>query len=124
MANKTVSVNNLNTAIKAELNEFYKLTDEGMKKAVNTTANETRKTTRDNSPVLTGAYRKGWNTKQGKGGRLGYSRIVYNGPEYRLTHLLQKGHGGPHPARAFPHIPSDEETEKLLIRHLREEIEG
>lgn len=29
---------------------------------------------------------------------------IHNKAKPGLTHLLEKGHGGPHPARAHPHI--------------------
>ena len=51
-------------------------------------------------------------------GRGGYGRTVYNRKRYMIAHLLQNGHGGPRPARAFPHIPSDDETEKLFMEEM------
>lgn len=35
----------------------------------------------------TGDYSKGWKVK-----KVGHKRYVWNPPEYRLTHLLEKGH--------------------------------
>lgn len=122
MANKTISVNQFAAEMRLTMTEISKLTMEAHKNAVNVTTNTTLKATRDRSPVKTGKYKRGWNSRGLQGGTVNYGRIVYNGPKYMLTHLLQHGHGGPHPARAFPHIPSDDETEKIYIENLRKEI--
>lgn len=122
MASKTVSPDGLQLEMKLTMAEISKLTAEAHKNAVNATANATLKATKDRSPVKTGKYKRGWNSKGINGGTTDYGRVVYNGPKYMLTHLLQNGHRGPHPARAFPHIPSDDETEKIYIENLRKEI--
>lgn len=122
MADKTISVNQFAAEMKLTMAEISKLTMEAHKKAVNATSTATLRTTKDKSPVRTGKYKRGWNSRGLQGNTMNYGRVVYNGPKYMLTHLLQNGHRGPHPARAFPHIPSDDETERLYIENLRKEI--
>lgn len=39
-----------------------------------------------------GDYRKGWRLKRDYSGRRGVIFIVHNATDYRLTHLLEKGH--------------------------------
>lgn len=72
-----------------------------------------------------GRYRKGWRVTQKKSGVV----YVHNATDYRLTHLLEKGHVTylhgvrVKDARAFPHISVaeqrvQEEFPKLLKRHI------
>ena len=60
-----------------------------------------------------GKYNRGWSSKPQEGhsgGRYFYSYVVYNKDQYRLTHLLEKGHNVPNNKRgrqraaAYPHI--------------------
>ena len=125
MANKTVSVDKFESAVKACLDDYLKVTDEGQDRAVKKTAMELKNKTRDRAPRKTGEYRSHFSQKETDKRFLHHSRTIYvTKPEYRLTHLLEHGHRGPHPAKAYPHFPQDGETEALLLQHLREEIEG
>lgn len=122
--NYVVSVDKFEAAMKMALGEIVKVTDEAQRKAVQTTATQVKKNAQSNAPVLTGDYKRHWSQTEDDKGYLRAHRTVYvRSPEYRLTHLLQNGHRGPHPARAFPHIPQDDETEELFIKNLRTEIE-
>lgn len=77
------------------------------------------------SPKRTGKYGKGWTYK--KSGRTDSILFtVYNKPEYRLTHLLEKGHakrnGGRVSARV--HIaPAEQKHLDAYIRKVRKAIE-
>lgn len=67
--------------------ELEKLADEEFAEVAKNTRDELRST----SPKLTGDYAAGWAVKKESG--VGVSNyIVYNKPEYRLTHLLENGH--------------------------------
>lgn len=123
MADITISSDKFSSTMKLTLQEVAKVTGEALKNAVNTTTNETLRKTKANAPVLTGAYKRAWKSKGAQANTMQYNRTVYNSPEYSLTHLLQNGHRGPHPARAYPHIPQDDETEELFIKNLKAEIE-
>lgn len=110
-------------AIRRALNDTKDLTEKALQKAVDQTAKETVVKIKGKSPVKTGEYRRGWKSKITlRPGRGGYGRTVHNSTCYRLTHLLQHGHGGPRPAGPHPHIPSDEETEKLFEQNLEKEM--
>lgn len=123
MASIKIKVEGLERAVKDVLNETKELTDNALVAAADKTAKETIAKIKGKSPTKTGKYAKGWTSKvttQNARGR--YGRTVYNRPRYRLAHLLQNGHGGPRPARAHPHIPTDEETEALFEKNLESEI--
>lgn len=78
----------------------------------------------DPTPKLTGDYRKSWRlTKQGK---RRVKVIVHSKDEYRLTHLLEKGHamknGGRAPA--YPHIgPAEQRGVDKFLQGVERVIE-
>lgn len=78
---------------------------------------------RTKSPVgATGDYAKGWRVK-----KVGTKRIVHNATEYRLTHLLEKGHATRDGGRttAQPHIkPVENELAIEFEREIRKKIES
>lgn len=120
-----VSSRNFQDVIMKALEDTRTLTNEALKAAIDQTAKQTVSKTKENAPTKTGAYKRAWTSKiTVKSGRGRYGRTVYcKAPHYRLTHLLQNGHGGPRAAKAYPHIPSDEETEELFARNLESEME-
>lgn len=71
----------------------------------------------------TGEYQKGWSILNRKD-RKGLRRLtVRNKNKAPLVHLLEFGHGGPFPARAYPHVRSTElEYLKKLYEELRREL--
>ena len=118
-----VSADGLADAVNKALQEAKELTDEAVQNSVDKTAKEVVARTKGAAPVRKGRYKRGWTSKVTKQtGRGTYGRTVHNGPRYMLAHLLQNGHGGPRPARAIPHIPSDEETESIFIKNLESEM--
>lgn len=118
-----VSPKGFQDAVTKALEDARMITDEAMTAAVEKTTKETLSKIRGAAPVKTGKYKKGWTSKvTTQKGRGRYGRTVYNGPRYRLAHLLQNGHGGPHAAGPHPHIPSDEETEDLFTKNLESEM--
>lgn len=74
---------------------------------------------------ITGEYRQGWKQKTEGSDLEGYVSTVYNADKPGLAHLIEKGHGGPHPAGAHPHIaPAYEEGVKVFEAELRKEVSG
>lgn len=72
---------------------------------------------------ITGAYRAGWRMKTDGSALSGYVATVYNADRPGLAHLIEKGHGGPHPAGAHPHIaPAYEEGVKVFESALKEAL--
>lgn len=118
-----VSIDGFGDAIRSALDETKRLTEDALIASADKTAKETVKKIKGAAPSKTGKYGKGWTSKvTTQAGRGRYGRTVYNGPRYMLAHLLQNGHGGPRPARAHPHIPSDEETEELFKKNFESEM--
>ena len=123
MADVKIGMDGLEKAIKDALEETKELTEDALITATDKTAKETVKKIKTNAPARTGSYKKGWSSKTTtQAGRGRYGRTVYNRTRYMLAHLLQNGHGGPRPARAIPHIPSDEETGDLFEKNLESEM--
>lgn len=115
------------------LGDFRDLTSEGMTKAVDATAKEAVRVTKARSRSRTGRYRKNWTHKVTDKKYASYARTVYNSKRYQLTHLLEKGHAiegymkyrtSKRRTRAFPHIMTEEEAEKILQANLEKEMTG
>ena len=72
---------------------------------------------------VTGVYQKGWNTLKRKD-KNGLRRVtVRNKNKAPLVHLLEFGHGGPFPARAYPHVsPTELKYQRKLYEKLRSEL--
>lgn len=122
MSGSRIKAENLSNEIKKSLNETKTWTEESLKRAIDATAKETVSKIRGKAPVKTGKYAGGWTSKAENRKRKSYARIAYQRKSPQLTHLLQNGHGGPMPAPAHPHIPSDDETEKLFEKNMEREM--
>lgn len=67
-------------------------------------------------------YYKGWRTK-----KVGNSQVIHNATNYRLTHLLEKGHVNRDGSRtgAFPHIaPVEEQAVKEFTERVEKAIKS
>ena len=127
-----VTINNLDEAIKAELEnynvEVVKATNESIREA----AKEATKILKNGGPyqARTGAYQKDWVAKQRERTNSvvtvgGYT--VYNKEHYQLTHLLEYGHqsrnGGR--VRAFSHIASvNEQAGEMVAQKIKRKLRG
>lgn len=125
-----VSIDDLAAEIVKELANYSETVTEGVKKAVDVVAKECneeiKKNVRFNEP--TGKYVKAFRIKNAYDGKYNKGKVwhVANG-QYRLTHLLEKGHAltGGGRSRAFPHIKFGEELAKKRMEELtREAIEN
>ena len=106
-------------------------THENVKAAVDATAKEAVKTTKDRSPVRTGAYKKTWTSKVTDNHAVFYGRTVHNSKHYQLTHLLENGHNiagymayrtKKTRTKATPHIMTDDEVERVFTEKLEKEL--
>lgn len=112
------------------LSNFSEEVTTGVKRAVDTVAKEVNEEikSRVTFDEPTGKYVKAFKIKNVYEGRYNKGKTWHvSGGEYRLTHLLEKGHakvsGGR--TRAFPHIIYGEELAKRRMEELaREAIEN
>lgn len=119
-----VSADELEKAAQDVLTDFGRRTRENVIAAVDKTASQVMRKTKSGSPTKTGKYKAGWASRVTEQSNVQYQKTVYNKDRYRITHLLEKGHGGPHPAGPHPHIVKDEETQRIFEENLRKEIES
>lgn len=129
------SIDGLESVVMKVLKEYG---DEGAVKvsdAVEAEAEKVRKDIRQNiaSSGISSKhtkYKRGWQIKKASG-KLGITQCtIYNGPEYRITHLLEKGHvsknqyGGPYGSvKAYPHIAkATENMEPDLLKKIKDAL--
>lgn len=119
-----VSIAQFADAISKELSEFREEKIGNMKKIIDDVAKETTSDLKQTSPKRTGEYAKHWANKTVTESALKKNRVVYNrNPEYRLTHLLEKGHAkrGGGRVSAIPHIePAYEKADKEIERRIKQ----
>jgi len=133
MSNKIVRIDDLDEAIRAEIEAMNAKAISNCNKAAEKAANEAVKELKASSPVRAdgynrkyppGSYAKSW-TKTKESNVLGVTGYtVHNKKHYQLTHLLEFGHiiaGTGKRSKAFPHIgDANNRASKLFI----EEVEG
>lgn len=77
----------------AQLNSFESNVREGVKKAVDETMNEMVRETRSTAQSRTGRYKRKISATVGENTLMKYSKVWHvKNPDYRLAHLLDKGH--------------------------------
>ena len=120
MARK-VTIDGLADAVMKELDEYSKVIDEDMRKAVSKAGQTVRKEISANAPKRNGDYAKSWSTKKTRQTSRSLEVTVYSRNRYQLAHLLEHGHakrnGGR--TRAQVHIAPAEQNG---IRQLEEDI--
>ncbi len=120
MARK-VTIDGLADAVMKELDEYSKVIDEDMRKAVSKAGQTVRKEISANAPKRHGDYAKSWSTKKTRQTSRSLEVTVYSRNRYQLAHLLEHGHakrnGGR--TRAQVHIAPAEQNG---IRQLEEDI--
>ena len=118
---KKVSIDGLADAVMKELDEYSKVIDEDMRKAVSKAGQTVRKEISANAPKRHGDYAKSWSTKKTRQTSRSLEVTVYSRNRYQLAHLLEHGHakrnGGR--TRAQVHIAPAEQNG---IRQLEEDI--
>lgn len=113
--------------VMSELNAYNQEVSEGLKKEVKQAAKECKKEIQQNSPVLTGSYKKGWQNKVAYENREDIRVIVRNRTDYQLTHLLEYGHAkaGGGRVEGKPHIrPAEQHAERKLLEKVKVVIKG
>ena len=113
---RKVSPARFSESIVEELEDYVAEEQDDIRAAIEKGADTARSELAQTSPKRTGLYAKGWR-KHSDIAITGYTATVYHvAPGYRLTHLLEKGHGGPHgPAAPHPHIAKAAEHGKQAM---------
>ena len=120
-----ISVSDLARAVNEAMSEYRDLTEQTLKSAVTEVAKETKDIAKENSPSLSGRYKKGWATKKTTDASGQISVTVYNRARPGLTHLLEKGHAkrGGGRVSGVPHIaPAEEHAVSELEARIRREL--
>ena len=119
-----IDIDGLAAEVMRELEKYQDTTYEAMEKAVKETEKETVEELKDTSPKQTGDYAKNWGAKKNVefsgSSRFGMTVCVKK-PEYRLTHLLEKGHQSRNGGRV-PGQPHIKKAEEHAIKKLEERI--
>lgn len=117
-------VTDIDVAISQILEEYHQSITDGMREAIVVIAENAKKRIKNDSPVKSGAYKKGWNV-QTDPSRISVGAIVHNRTRYQLAHLLEHGHGGPVHARAIVHIaPAEQEAIKEFEKAVERIAQG
>ena len=121
------TIDGLADAIAKELSEYSQDVTDGLKKSVKQVAKECKDEIVQNSPALTGSYKKGWGTKINYEASDDIRVTVRNKTDYQLTHLLEYGHAMPTGGRVEgkPHIrPAEENAAEKLMQKVKVVVKG
>ena len=124
-SNQTVSVENLSSAGRRQLEEYCSFTADEVKQIVGEVGESVKKEIMENAPVDTGAYRKSWRVTKESETATSMSVVVHSEKRYRLTHLLEKGHakrGGGRVAAKVHIAPAEANAEKQLIEKVERSL--
>lgn len=122
-----VSINNLADAVAKELTEYSQDVTDGLKKEIKSVAKECKVEIQNNSPKLTGSYRKGWRDQVEFENREDIRVVVRNKTDYQFTHLIENGHAkvGGGRVEGKPHIgPAEKNAEKKLLQKVKVVVKG
>ncbi|WP_206424705.1 HK97 gp10 family phage protein [Gordonibacter sp. Marseille-P4307] len=119
MSEREIGISDLGDALEIVFSEYMddvrKATERDVRAAAKLTADELKQT----SPKKTGEYAAGWGVQVKRPHSGSTVAVVKNRKKPGLTHLLEKGHGGPAPAPAHPHIePAAERGMAELARRM------
>ena len=126
MSNTRVNIDGLASAVMEGLENYAKLSTEGMKESVKKSAKLCKSEISANAPTGTGAYKKSWTTKTTGESSNSLQVTVYSKRPWQ-PHLLEHGHAkrGGGRVSARPHIAAAEEkAEKQLEQDIRKALEG
>jgi hypothetical protein len=122
---KSVTIDNLSAEIALAVKEYTEDVSEAIEAELGATSKAVLNDVKSNSPVDTGAYRKGWRVKReaSSSGKVRY--IVYQKSKPQLAHLLEFGHakasggrveGRPHIRPAYDrHVPKMADRIKRIV---------
>lgn len=108
------SADGFSAALMRVVSEYTDERQEKVAVAVQKAARATKAELVSNSPSLSGRYASGWRMRSARK-TFGARASVFNAKSPGLTHLLEKGHGGPHPAGPHVHIEPAYEAGRRVI---------
>ena len=124
---RTVSIDEMDSAIMEELEKYAELASDDLKAAVKETAASVRKDIQAGAPVDTGKYKKSWSVKNVHEDSESIDLVVHSRNRYQIAHLLEHGHakrGGGRVA-AKPHIAAAEQRgNKKLVTTIEQKLKG
>ena len=125
--NRTVSIDEMDSAIMEELEKYAELASDDLKAAVKETAASVRKDIQAGAPVDTGKYKKSWSVKNVHEDSESIDMVVHSRNRYQIAHLLEHGHakrGGGRVA-AKPHIAAAEQRgNEKLVTTIEQKLKG
>ena len=125
--NRTVSIDEMVSAIMEELEKYAELASDDLKAAVKETAASVRKDIQAGAPVDTGKYKKSWSVKNVHEDSESIDLVVHSRNRYQIAHLLEHGHakrGGGRVA-AKPHIAAAEQRgNEKLVTTIEQKLKG
>lgn len=125
--NRTVSIDEMDSAIMDELEKYAELASDDLKAAVKETAASVRKDIQAGAPVDTGKYKKSWSVKNVHEDSESINLVVHSRNRYQIAHLLEHGHakrGGGRVA-AKPHIAAAEQRgNEKLVTTIEQKLKG
>ena len=104
MSGATCDLDGLGAAVLELCGEYVAEVERAAEEDVRAAAETARDAIRDGSPRRGGKYARGWVSEPDAEDASAKAYRIHNRAKPGLTHLLEKGHGGPHPAGAHPHI--------------------
>ena len=124
---RTVSVDQMASAIQEELYKYRDLAADKTKKAVKKAGKTVKEEISGSAPVKTGRYAKSWTTRVTAEDSQSISLVVYSPSRYMLAHLLENGHAkrGGGRVRAIPHIaPAEQHGIEQLEADIAKALKG
>ena len=125
--NRTVSIDEMDSAIMEELEKYAELASDDLKAAVKETAASVRKDIQAGAPVDTGKYKKSWSVKNVHEDSESIDLVVHSRNRSQIAHLLEHGHakrGGGRVA-AKPHIAAAEQRgNEKLVTTIEQKLKG
>ena len=125
--NRTVSIDEMDSAIMDELEKYAELASDDLKAAVKETAASVRKDIQAGAPVDTGKYKKGWSVKNVHEDSESIDLVVHSRNRYQIAHLLEHGHAkrGSGRVAAKPHIAAAEQRgNEKLVTTIEQKLKG
>lgn len=115
----TIGSDELSAAVESLCREYVDDVEDKVSNAVEVGADVCMSQIKASAPRRKGEYASRWRKKVGSS--YGAKTVtVYQSKKPGLPHLLEKGHGGPYPASAIPHIaPAAEAGKKAMLESLK-----